>query len=50
MAFSSVRQRCGSSLLKAWLGRSRSDEAMVACGGALMDGQKRRAKIGGGGS
>jgi len=44
MTFSGVRQRCGSSLLMAWLGCSRSDEAMVACGGALMDGQKRKLR------
>jgi hypothetical protein len=49
MAFSGVRQRCGRSLLTAWLGRSRSDKAMVACGGALMAGQKRKAEIGDGG-
>jgi len=46
MAFSGVRQRCGSSLLTAWLGRSRSDEATVARGGALMDGQKHKAESG----
>jgi hypothetical protein len=30
MAFFGVRQRCSSSLLTAWLGCSRSSEAMVA--------------------